>query len=132
MAMSFPNETRDYRAARDALLRSEVALRRQMEAVAEQFRALPQGGLVPEDYVFERIGADGATEQVTLSELFRGGDTLVVYHYMFPRHSKDDRPGPSAGEFAGWQSMKGLAPPARRSSTRGKAQCPTSKDWAAT
>jgi predicted dithiol-disulfide oxidoreductase (DUF899 family) len=100
MGMSFPNETPEYRSARDALLRSEIALRRQMEAVAEQLRALPPGGAVPEDYVFERMGADGVTENVTLSELFGEGDTLLVYHYMFPRHSRDDRPGPATGAFA--------------------------------
>jgi predicted dithiol-disulfide oxidoreductase (DUF899 family) len=32
--MNFPNETSEYRAAREALLASEIALRRQMEAVA--------------------------------------------------------------------------------------------------
>ena len=53
-----------------------------------------------EDYRFDAIGADGATEEVTLSELFRGGDTLMVYHYMFPRHSQDERPGPSQGATA--------------------------------
>ena len=44
--MSFPNETSEYRVARDALLLSEIALRRQMEAVAAQLRALPPGGEV--------------------------------------------------------------------------------------
>ena len=39
VSMSFPNETPEYRAARDALLASEMALRRQMEAVAAQLRA---------------------------------------------------------------------------------------------
>jgi hypothetical protein len=34
LSMSFPNETPEYRAARDALLASEIALHRQMEAVA--------------------------------------------------------------------------------------------------
>ena len=46
--MSFPNETPEYRAARDALLTSEIALRRHIEAVAAQLRALPPGGEVPE------------------------------------------------------------------------------------
>lgn len=100
MAMRFPNESAAYREARDALLRSEIALRRQMEAVAEELRALPPGGEVSEDYVFDRIGADGRAETVSLSALFSGGDTLMLYHYMFPRHSKDDRPGPAQGAFA--------------------------------
>jgi predicted dithiol-disulfide oxidoreductase (DUF899 family) len=35
-------------------------LRRQIEAVAAQRRALPPGGEVPEDYLFERIGENGS------------------------------------------------------------------------
>src|SRR4028118_357308 len=110
MGMSFPNETPNYRSARDALLKSEIALRQQMEAVAEQLRALPPGGVVPEDYVFDKIGAEGGIEEVKLSELFRGGDTLMVYHYMFPRHSKDERSGPSKGVFAALPIEEGPCP----------------------
>jgi len=51
-AARFPNETPEYRDARDALLREEVELRRKLEAVAARRRALPLGGEVPEDYVF--------------------------------------------------------------------------------
>ena len=40
----FPNESDDYRKARDALLDAEVELRAQAEAVAEQRRQLPMGG----------------------------------------------------------------------------------------
>lgn len=100
MDIRFPNETSQYRAARNALLQREIALRRQMEEVAAELRKLPPGGEVPEDYTFERAGGDGATETVTLSELFAAGDTLMLYHYMFPRHSKDTRPGPTSGSFA--------------------------------
>ena len=74
----FPNESAAYRAARDALLRAEIELRRQTEAVAAQRRALPAGGEVPEDYVFE--GEEGP---VRLSELFGDKDTLVLYSYMY-------------------------------------------------
>jgi predicted dithiol-disulfide oxidoreductase (DUF899 family) len=35
-----------------------------------------------------------------LSELFRGRDTLMLYHYMFPRHTLDPRPGPTRGALA--------------------------------
>ncbi|MFL5883832.1 MAG: DUF899 family protein, partial [Thermoleophilaceae bacterium] len=49
----FPGEPDDYRAERDELLRAEVDLRRQTEAVAAQRRALPLGGQAPEDYEFE-------------------------------------------------------------------------------
>ena len=56
----FPGESAEYRAARDRLLEQEIELRRAMEAVAAARRALPPGGVVPEDYVFQRAGADGA------------------------------------------------------------------------
>jgi predicted dithiol-disulfide oxidoreductase (DUF899 family) len=49
MSVTFPNETLNYRSARSALLEREVALRREMEAVAAELRALPAGGEVPED-----------------------------------------------------------------------------------
>jgi predicted dithiol-disulfide oxidoreductase (DUF899 family) len=111
MGKIFPNESDGYRAARDELLKREVALRREMEAVAAALRALPPGGTVPEDYVFDRIGADGAPEEVRLSELFRdGGDTVLIYHYMFPRHAQDNRPGPSSGPFADLPLAEGPCP----------------------
>jgi predicted dithiol-disulfide oxidoreductase (DUF899 family) len=100
MSVTFPHETPDYRGARTALLEREVALRREMEALAAELRALPAGGEVPEDYSFDSIGLDGALSTVRLSELFRGGDTLMLYHYMFPRHAQDSRPGPTAGAMA--------------------------------
>jgi predicted dithiol-disulfide oxidoreductase (DUF899 family) len=100
MGMTFPNEPPEYRKARNALLQSELALRRKMESVAAELRMLPAGGEVPEDYEFERMGAGGAPETVRMSGLFGQSDTLMVYHYMFPRHSQDDRPGPAQGAAA--------------------------------
>jgi predicted dithiol-disulfide oxidoreductase (DUF899 family) len=110
MGITFPNETPEYRAARDALLKSELELRRQMEAVAAELRALPPGGEVPEDYAFDEIGSDGELVVVRMSELFRGRDTLMVYHYMFPRHSGDRRAGPTRGAFAGRPLGEGPCP----------------------
>ncbi len=40
---TFPNESSDYRAARDALLTEEIELRRQVEKVAALRRSLPLG-----------------------------------------------------------------------------------------
>ena len=40
----YPNESVEYRRARDALLAEEIELRRHIERVAEQRRALPPGG----------------------------------------------------------------------------------------
>jgi predicted dithiol-disulfide oxidoreductase (DUF899 family) len=81
----FPGESEKYRAARDELLRAEVALRRSNEEVARMRRALPLGGRVPEDYVFEEVAADasGKRAKVRLSELFKTGDTLVLYSFMY-------------------------------------------------
>jgi predicted dithiol-disulfide oxidoreductase (DUF899 family) len=50
---NYPNENAEYRRARTALLAEEIELRRQIERVAEQRRALPPGGKVPEDYLFQ-------------------------------------------------------------------------------
>jgi predicted dithiol-disulfide oxidoreductase (DUF899 family) len=97
----FPNESAAYRRARAKLLAKEIELRRSMEAVAVQRRALPQGGKVPEDYVFDGLGPDGTAAKVTLSDLFAPGkDSLITYSFMFPRYPKDDRPGPAEGETA--------------------------------
>jgi predicted dithiol-disulfide oxidoreductase (DUF899 family) len=77
--ITHPNESDEYRTARQALLVEEIELRRQMERVAEIRRNLPTGGAVPADYRF--VAEDG--NEVTLAELFGEHDTLVVYSYMF-------------------------------------------------
>ena len=101
MSVTFPGESAEYRAARDRLLAQEIELRRAMEAVAAARRDLPPGGVVPEDYVFQGVGADGAPSDVKLSELFEPGrDSLVVYSFMFPRDPGDKRPGPPSGQTA--------------------------------
>jgi predicted dithiol-disulfide oxidoreductase (DUF899 family) len=73
-----PNESAAYRAARTALLAEEIELRRHIERVAAQRRALPPGGPVNGDYRFET--EDGPSD---LAGLFRDKDTLGVYSYMF-------------------------------------------------
>ncbi len=94
----FPGESEDYRRARNRLIEAEGELRRAIEQVAAQRRALPPGGLVPDDYRFEQA-SDGSV--VLFSELFDAGkDTLVIYSFMFPRYSGDTRPGPAEGETA--------------------------------
>ncbi len=74
----FPNESREYRAARNALLAEEIDLRRHLERVAAQRRALPAGGAIPKD--FEFTGPNGPTH---LSDLFGDKDTLLIYSMMF-------------------------------------------------
>ena len=74
----FPNESAEYRAARTALLVEEFELRRCLERVAAQRRALPPGGEVIGDYQFQ--GLDGSTD---FAGLFGDKDTLIVYSFMF-------------------------------------------------
>src|SRR5258708_21298415 len=74
----FPNESDEYRRARNALLAAEIELRRHIERVAEQRRALPPGGAVTKAYRF-----DSENGAVSFAELFGDKQTLVVYSYMF-------------------------------------------------
>jgi len=111
MGIAFPGESKEYRAARARLLEREIELRRSMEAVAAERRALPPGGLVPEDYVFEGLDSDDRPGEVRLSELFAPGkDSLVVYSFMFPRYHGDERPGPVGGRSADLPLAEGPCP----------------------
>jgi hypothetical protein len=67
-----PNESPDYRVARNKLLQREVALRREMEAVAADIRTLPPGGPVPDDYEFDHIDSSGTPAKVRMSLGMRG------------------------------------------------------------
>jgi len=78
LGYTYPNESADYRRARTALLAEEIELRRQIERVAEQRRALPVGGVVPEDYLFT-----GESGPIRLSEMFGRHKTLVAYNFMY-------------------------------------------------
>ena len=101
MAVAFPGESVEYRAARNLLLDQEIELRRAMEAVAEARRRLPPGGIVPQDYMFQAQDPGGGLAEVRLSELFAPGkDSLLIYSMMFPRASDDDSPGPRVGQTA--------------------------------
>src|SRR6266545_2562142 len=111
VSVTFPGESREYRAARDQLLAQEIELRRAMEAVAAARRKLPPGGVVPEDYVFQGVGEDGAPTDVRLSELFAPGkNSLVIYSFMFPRDPGDERPGPASGKTARLPLEEGPCP----------------------
>ncbi len=83
MSFQFPNETDEYRAARNALLDEEVELRQHIEDVAAMRRQLPRGGPLKERYVFERMGPDGEVETVSFADLFAGHDSLLIYTMMF-------------------------------------------------
>ena len=82
--LAVPGESAEYRTARNKLLVEEMALRRQIESVAAQRRALPVGGIIADDYQFD--GVDGP---VKLSELFGPGkDTLAIYSFMYGPEAK--------------------------------------------
>jgi predicted dithiol-disulfide oxidoreductase (DUF899 family) len=50
--LRYPNESREYRDARDSLLKDEQELVDKVKSVAERRRSLPGGGELKEDYVF--------------------------------------------------------------------------------
>jgi predicted dithiol-disulfide oxidoreductase (DUF899 family) len=74
----YPNESPEYRQARTALLAEEIELRRHIERVAEQRRALPLGGEVRKRYRF-----DSERGPVELTDLFGDKQSLVIYTYMY-------------------------------------------------
>src|SRR5579885_403847 len=74
----FPNESEEYRRARQALLVEEIELRRHIERVAELRRALPPGGEVTGNFRF--VGEHGETDFVGL---FGAKQTVVIYSWMF-------------------------------------------------
>ena len=91
----YPNEPAGYREAREALLAEEIELRRHLERVAAQRRALPLGGEVPRDYAFE--GPHGSP--VRLSAMFGRHDTLITYFWMYG--PQRERPCPMCTNFLG-------------------------------
>ena len=74
----YPNDSAAYRAARTALLAEEIELRRHIERVAAQRRALPLGG-EPSAYAFR----DENGKTLGLAELFGQHDTLITYFWMY-------------------------------------------------
>ncbi len=90
----YPNESAAYRDARQALLVEEIELRRHIERVAEQRRALPAGGEVLKIYRFQ-----GENGPVAFADLFGGKQSLVIYSYMFG--PQRERPCPMCTSLLG-------------------------------
>ena len=91
--LRYPNESRAYRAARDALLKDEQELVEKVKAVAEKRRGLPPGGQLKEDYVFQWANDGKVGQQVKFSKLFDDKPTLLLYSWMFGPNW--DKPCPS-------------------------------------
>lgn len=89
----YPNESREYRAARDDLLRDEQELVDKIKSVAAERRKLPLGGQLKEDYTFLRANDGKVGEPVKFSELFEDKNTLLLYSFMFG--PSWDKPCPS-------------------------------------
>jgi predicted dithiol-disulfide oxidoreductase (DUF899 family) len=88
----FPNESSEYRTARNELLAEEIELRRHIERVAAQRRALPNGGEAPQN--FELASEAGP---ICFSSLFGDHQTLMVYSMMYGPDRK--LPCPSCTSF---------------------------------
>lgn len=107
---AFPGESDAYRAARDKLLAAEIELRKRVEEVAAMRRALPPGGMLKEDYVFDEGAADltdrDFVKQTRFSDLFDAGkDNLAVYSFMYAQGGE-----PCPGCTAFLDSLNGNAP----------------------
>jgi len=85
--LRYPNESRAYRDAREALIKDEQELIEKKKALAEKRRKLPPGGQLKEDYVFQWAGGGEVGkklgERVKFSELFGDKTTLLLYSWMF-------------------------------------------------
>ncbi len=81
--LRYPNESREYREARDLLLKDEQELIDKVKAVAEKRRQLPRGGQLKEDYVFQWANDGKLGKSVRFSELFGDKNTLLLYSFMF-------------------------------------------------
>jgi predicted dithiol-disulfide oxidoreductase (DUF899 family) len=92
--VTFAGESAEYRHARNALLAEELELRRHIERVAEQRRALPPGPEVKGDYRFT-----GEHGPVDFAGLFGDKQTLVTYSYMFG--PQRERPCPMCTSLLG-------------------------------
>ena len=91
--LRYPNESREYRAARDALLKDEQELVDKVKAVAAKRRELPLGGQLKEDYTFQWANEGKVGKSVKFSELFGNKNTLLLYSFMFGPNW--DKPCPS-------------------------------------
>ena len=77
LPIRWDNESADYRQARTALLAEEIELRRRIQQVAGQRRALPPGP-VAKGYRF----LDEQGNELGLVDLFGRHDTLFTYFWM--------------------------------------------------
>jgi predicted dithiol-disulfide oxidoreductase (DUF899 family) len=93
----YPNESKEYREARDALLADEQELIDKVKALAAKRRRLPLGGKLKEDYVLQWANDGKVGKSVRFSELFGDRNTLLFYSMMFG--PSWDKPCPNCTSF---------------------------------
>src|SRR5260370_1743609 len=81
--LRYPNESREYRDARESLLKDEQELIDKVKSVAERRRNLPRGGQLKADYVFQWANDGKVGKSVKFSELFADKNTLLLYSWMY-------------------------------------------------
>lgn len=81
--LRYPNESLEYRLARDELLQRELELVSQVKAVAAARRNLPCGGRLLQDYEFTWATDQRLGQSVQFSQLFREHNTLLLYSFMY-------------------------------------------------
>src|SRR4029450_3415992 len=81
--LRYPNESRQYRDAREALIKDEQEPVDKVRAVAAKRRQLPPGGELKEDYIFKWASEGKVGQRVRFSELFGDQSTLILYSFMF-------------------------------------------------
>lgn len=79
----FPNESAEYREARNALLLEEQDLVKRVKALAAKRRELPLGGKVDQDYLFAGANAHNLGQELSMSSLFGDKNTLILYSFMY-------------------------------------------------
>src|SRR5688500_12653180 len=89
----YPNESTEFRNARDALLKDERELIEKVKSVAARRRELALGGELKEDYVFQWANDGKVGSSVKFSALFGDKNTLLLYSFMFGPNW--DKPCPS-------------------------------------
>ena len=110
----FPNESAEYRRAREALLAEEIELRRHIERVAELRRALPPGGEVKKNYAVRRRERQGVASPICSATSRRSS----IYSYMFG--PQRERPCPMCTSFYGpWDGEAAGHRAAHRARVRG-------------
>lgn len=91
--LRYPNESREYRDARDALLEEERQLVDKVKSLAAKRRQLPLGGKLKENYVFSGANDANLENEVSFAELFGDKNTLLLYSFMYGKSW--DKPCPS-------------------------------------